>query len=68
MAEEKSQVVERVIGRLSDLRMDLGPEEQVVLDALITGDMPEVTAHAVTIDIAGRVQFDKENNIYVVID
>lgn len=67
MAEEKSQVIERVISRLSDMRMDLGPEERQVLDALIVGDLPEVTAHAFTVDFEGAVQLDEENNKYVVI-
>ncbi|NIS80059.1 MAG: hypothetical protein GTO14_07590 [Anaerolineales bacterium] len=64
MDEEKLKVVEKVVSRLTDIRMEFGPEERVVLDMLVTGKEPEVSAHAVAIDIIGRVEFDDEKHVY----
>ena len=49
MALTNEKVVEKVIGRLTEMRMEFGPEERAILDELIIGG-PEVVAHAVTPD------------------
>lgn len=49
MALTNEKVIEKVIGRLTEMRMTMGPEERVVLDEMIIGG-PEVVAHAVTAD------------------
>ncbi len=49
MAVINEKVIEKVIGRLTDMRMTLEPEERVVLDEMVIGG-PEVVAHAVTPD------------------
>lgn len=68
MAEEKSQVIERVISRLTDLRMELGPEGRQVLDAIVTSVTPEVVAHAFTVDFGRQVQLNEDGDKYVLID
>ena len=50
MALTNEKVIEKVIGRLTEMRMTMGPEERVVLDEMIIGG-PEVIAHAVTGDV-----------------
>ena len=50
MALTNEKVVEKVIGRLTEMRMEFGPEERAVLDEMLIGG-PEVTAHAVTGDV-----------------
>ncbi len=64
MAEEQSKIVEKVVSRLNELRMEFSPEERVVLDKLVIGEEPEVSAHAVAIDIIGRVEFEDEKYVY----
>jgi len=50
MALANEKVMEKVVTRLTELRISLGPEERAVLDEMIiTG--PEVLAHAVTPDV-----------------
>jgi len=50
MALTNEKVVEKVVGKLTEMRMNFGPEERAVLDEMIIGG-PEVTAHAVTGDV-----------------
>jgi hypothetical protein len=57
MAEE-SKVVEKVVFKLTELRMTCGPQERYVLDKIITGESPEVVAHAFTIDVMSRIKLD----------
>ena len=52
MALTNEKVIEKVIGRLTEMRLKMDAEERVVLDEMIIGG-PEVVAHAVT---AERVQ------------
>jgi len=52
MAVTNEKMIEKVVARLTDMRMTMGAEERVVLDEMIIGG-PEVVAHAVT---AERVQ------------
>jgi NurA-like 5'-3' nuclease len=54
MALTNEKVIERVVGRLTEMRMSLDAEERVVLDEMIISE-PEVIAHAVTGDVQ-RVQ------------
>lgn len=54
MALTNEKVIERVVGRLTEMRMSLDAEERVVLDEMIISE-PEVIAHAVTPDVH-RVQ------------
>ncbi|MFA9404113.1 MAG: hypothetical protein ACERKY_13735 [Anaerolineales bacterium] len=49
MALTNEKVVEKVVGKLTEMRMNFGPEERAVLDEMIIGG-PEVVAHAVTAD------------------
>ena len=49
MAVTNEKVIEKVIGRLTDMRKTLEPEERAVLDEMIIGG-PEVVAHAMTPD------------------
>ena len=66
----KDKAMDRVVGRLTELRMRLDPEERAILDRLITGEAAEVTGHALAADaaIAGRVIFDEAAVAYKVID
>ena len=68
MAVTNEKVIEKVIGRLTDMRMTMEPEERVVLDEMIIGG-PEVIAHAVTGDvqkIQPRVTLDDDKYRVVV--
>ena len=60
MADEK--VIEKVVARLTDLRLTLGPEERFVLDRMIVGEKAEVTGHKFEIGsgFEGRVILDNE--------
>ena len=60
MSEEK--FVEKVVTKLTDLRLTLGPEERFVLDKMIVGEKAEVTGHKFEIGHAfeGRVILDSE--------
>ena len=55
---EESKVVEKVVSRLTELRMQCGPQERFVLDKIITGESPEVVAHAFAIDVETRVKLE----------
>jgi hypothetical protein len=55
---EESKIVEKVVFKLTELRMQCGPQERYVLDKIITGESPEVVAHAFTIDTEHRVELD----------
>ena len=60
MAVINEKVIEKVIGRLTDLRMTLEPEGRVVLDEMVIGG-PEVVAHAVTADkVVPRVTLEDD--------
>lgn len=50
MALTNEKVIEKVVSRLTEMRMSLNAEERVVLDEMIIGG-PEVIAHAVTGDV-----------------
>jgi hypothetical protein len=59
MSDEK--VIEKVVARLTDLRLTLGPEERFVLDRMIVGEKAEVTGHKFEIGGGfGRVILDSE--------
>ena len=60
MSEEK--FVEKVVTKLTDLRLTLGPEERFVLDKMIVGEKAEVTGHKFEIGggFEGRVILDSE--------
>ena len=59
MSEEK--VIEKVVARLTDLRLTLGPEERVILDRVIVGEQAEVTGHKFEVGAGfGRVILDNE--------
>jgi hypothetical protein len=59
MSDEK--VIEKVVARLTDLRLTFGPEERVVLDRMIVGEAAEVTGHKFEIGSGlGRVILDNE--------
>ena len=49
MAVINEKMIEKVVARLTDLRVTMGAEERAVLDEMIIGG-PEVVAHAVTAD------------------
>ncbi|TEU00808.1 MAG: hypothetical protein E3J30_02030 [Anaerolineales bacterium] len=49
MALTNEKVIEKVIGRLTEMRLKMDAEERVVLDEMIIGG-PEVVAHALTPD------------------
>ena len=60
MAVINEKVIEKVIGRLTDMRMTMEPEERVVLDEMIISG-PEVVAHAVTAEkVVPRVTLDDD--------
>ena len=68
MAVTNEKVIEKVIGRLTELRMTMGPEERFVLDEMIISG-PEVVAHAVTPDaekVVPRVKLDDDKYRIVV--
>ncbi len=50
MALTNEKVIEKVVGRLTEMRLKMDAEERVVLDEMIIGG-PEVIAHAVTGDV-----------------
>ena len=60
MSDEK--VIEKVVARLTDLRLTLGPEERVILDRMIVGEQAEVTGHKFEIGSGpeGMVILDSE--------
>ncbi|MFN2148634.1 MAG: hypothetical protein ACK2T2_09575 [Anaerolineales bacterium] len=55
---EEQKVVEKVVYKLTELRLQFGPQERFVLDKLIMGESPEVTGHSFRIDIENKVQLD----------
>ncbi len=61
MALTNEKLIEKVVGRLTEMRMSMGAEERVVLDEMIIGG-PEVIAHAVTADsqVTPRVTLDDD--------
>jgi hypothetical protein len=66
MAVTNEKVIEKVIGRLTDMRMTMEPEERVVLDEMIISG-PEVVAHAVTAEkVVPRVTLDDDKYRIVV--
>ena len=71
----QDKALERVVNKLTELRMRFDPDERAILDRMITGEAAEVTGHAAAADaaisdaaIAGRVVFDEEAVAYKVID
>jgi NurA-like 5'-3' nuclease len=50
MALTNEKLIEKVVGRLTEMRLKMDAEERVVLDEMIIGG-PEVIAHAVTGDV-----------------
>jgi len=52
---EEAKVINKVVSKLTALRMQCGPQERYVLDKIITGESPEVVAHAFTIDVMSKV-------------
>ena len=60
MSEEK--FVEKVVMKLTDLRLTLGPEERFVLDKIVVGEQAEVTGHKFEIggDWRGKIAIDNE--------
>jgi hypothetical protein len=68
MSEDRSRLIERVVGRLTDLRMELDPEERVILDEFVLGEA-EVTAHAMDPGaVTPRVILDKDQHVYKLVD
>jgi hypothetical protein len=60
MALTNEKVIEKVVGRLTEMRLKMDAEERVVLDEMIIGG-PEVIAHAVTADkVVPRVILDDD--------
>lgn len=57
---ENEKIVSKVVGRLTELRMEFGAEERVVLDQLIMGDDAEVSGHAFDFDTPGKITLDGE--------
>ncbi len=52
MGDEKSVAMGNVVDQLTQLRGRLDPDEQIVLDSIVMGQMPpEVSGHAVTGDM-----------------
>ncbi|MGB2895697.1 MAG: hypothetical protein WBB65_05980 [Anaerolineales bacterium] len=50
MALTNEKVIEKVVSRLTEMRLKMDAEERAVLDEMIIGG-PEVIAHAVTGDV-----------------
>jgi hypothetical protein len=63
MAEEKTQLVEKVITRLMDLRSSLEPAQQSVLDEIVVGKRAEVEGHAWDpgFEVHGRIDWENES-------
>jgi hypothetical protein len=60
MALTNEKVIEKVIGRLTEMRLKMDAEERFVLDEMIISG-PEVVAHAVTADkVVPRVILDDD--------
>ncbi len=61
MALINEKLIEKVVGRLTEMRLKMDAEERVVLDEMIIGG-PEVVAHAVTADsqVTPRVILDDD--------
>lgn len=55
---ENDKIVSKVVGRLTELRFELGAEERVVLDRLIMGDDAEVSGHSFEFGSPGRVTME----------
>lgn len=55
---EEQKIVEKVVYKLTELRLQFGPQERFVLDKLVMGESPEVMGHAFKIDIESKVQLD----------
>ena len=66
----QDKALDRVVSKLTELRMRFDPDERAILDRMVTGEAAEVTGHAAVSDaaIAGRVAFDEEAVAYKVID
>lgn len=58
MSDEK--VIEKVVARLTDMRLTFGPEERYILDRMIVGEQAEVTGHMLEIGWEGKVILDNE--------
>jgi len=61
MSEDKSRIIERVVTRLTEMRMDLDAEAQSVLDQIVIGEAAEVTGHAFDpgFNVRGRISIDE---------
>lgn len=57
---ENEKIVQKVVSRLTELRMEFGAEERVVLDQLIMGDDAEVSGHAFDFNAPGKITLDGE--------
>jgi hypothetical protein len=57
---EEQKVIEKVVHRLTEMRMQFGPQERYVLDKIITGEAPEVSGHAFRFDFGGRVKLEDD--------
>lgn len=59
---EESKIVEKVVSRLTDLRLSLSPQERVFLDQLVIGGRAEVTGHKFELggDWSGKIAIDDE--------
>lgn len=57
---DNEKIVQKVIGRLTELRLELGAEERVVLDQVIMGDTAEVSGHAMKFDAPGRIALEDD--------
>ncbi len=60
MSDEK--VIEKVVAKLTDLRLTLGPDERFILDRMIVGEKAEVTGHKFEVGagFGGKVILDSE--------
>lgn len=59
---EESKIVEKVVSRLTDLRLSLSPQERVFLDQLVIGGRAEVTGHKFELggEWSGKIAIDDE--------
>jgi hypothetical protein len=59
---EESKIVEKVVSRLTDLRLSLSPQERFFLDELIIGGRAEVTGHKFEVggEWTGKIAIDDD--------
>jgi hypothetical protein len=58
MAEETDKIMQKVVARLTELRVEFGAEERVVLDRIVVGEDAEVSGHAFDFNAPGKIMLD----------